>query len=163
MRFIACRRRLASPTRPFNIVFGVVFLQFLRLFQQFVVVLRLPVADDTGKGVAIELQREVLDLGLTAAATGSGEVFPAVLIERRGDLGRAHYQFDLALGHAGFELIDHLLVDDIALADVHLVDEAASRQQHSGEKQGREAHRGSDPVGKDRDHTGKAAANPNRA
>lgn len=57
MRFIACRKRCASPAGFLQIVFGIVFLQFLRLSQQLIFILRFPIALDACQGFAIKLQR----------------------------------------------------------------------------------------------------------
>jgi hypothetical protein len=48
-------------------------------------------------------------------------IVPAILIKRVAHQGRAHHEYHLTLGHAGSQLIDHFLRDDVALLDVDLV------------------------------------------
>jgi hypothetical protein len=49
------------------------------------------------------------------------DIVPALGCEGVDDQRRAHHEAHLALGHAGLELVDHVLRDDVALCDIDAV------------------------------------------
>ena len=64
---------------------------------------------------------------LLAPLAHAVEIVPALGFEGVDDQRRAHYEAHLALGHAGLQLVDHLLRDNVALRDIDPV--------HAGEPQ----------------------------
>ena len=78
-------------------------------------------------------------LGYFAAFLEVIVIIPAVLVERIGDQRRAQDPLNLLLGHAGPHLLDHGLVEVIALADRDLVKTGQIGFAASGQNQQQDA------------------------
>ena len=84
---------------------------------------RAKIALDTGQLVIVECHSELLfDAGFIAGFVGI-DIIPTVMVEVIFHERVAHDEGNLAFGHAGFKLVDHVLREDIALIDVYPVNE----------------------------------------
>ena len=88
-----------------------------------------------------EKQADAFLLAGFAARLQAVNIIPARLAEGVFDERRTHDKLDLAFGHAGAQLINHFLGDDVALLNVDFVDArevgaAAGDKQGDGQEQG---------------------------
>ena len=96
------------------------------------------------QGIAVEVEGEVLDLGLSEAPSLGREVVPARLVEGIADRWAAEQNQNLATGHAFLQLFDVLGLDQVALMNRLAVDDAAAGHRHGDDEgEGYSAHPGS--------------------
>src|SRR3546814_20913220 len=74
-----------------------------------------------------------------AAGALRGRVVPALVVERVGDGRRAKQADDLRLAHAGLQLVDRRLLEQVAVGDRLPGDDAATgnHEGDEGEEQGK--------------------------
>ena len=101
------------------------------------------VAIHAGKHVTIENQRQVAHFHRRTTAADGGNVIPARLVESIVDRRSAEQAVDLTLGEARLHLGNGIGIEQIALVDIHLVDQAAAGKT-GGQQGGDEelVHRG---------------------
>src|SRR5690606_38645975 len=112
---------------------------------QLLVLLLEVVAFPAGNGVVLEPDGQVLHVhGTHAVGTLRGGVVPAIVMEGIGDRRRAQEHLDLLPGHPDLQLVHRRLVEQVALVDRLLVQDAAAGDgagDGGGEQEGK-AHAG---------------------
>jgi len=81
-----------------------------------------------GQLVVFKKQRNTFLLALFAAGLDAVDIIPAVRRESIQNERRTHDKLNLLFGHAGPQLVDHVLGDDVALLNVDLVDTRDTRK-----------------------------------